>query len=383
MTLAAVHKISYQVSVVWGKCDPLICGSYPIGFVSQPVSHASPSLRRSTYKPGLAWFATLGSAWVFVLVTMGAFTTSIGAGMAFADWPLSNGSLNPNGWLSNLAMFAEHSHRLSAGLMSAITVTLAFWLWRTESRRWLRTLAIVAVALIFVQALVGGLRVLLENRQVEMIETSVGRLFAMLHACLAQIFVCTLAAIAAGCSRSWVEGQCIENNSAARKVRTLGLACCLLLLAQLAIAAVMRHSFAGLAIPTFPQSTPAGGWLPEAWNFRIAIHFAHRTMALLISVAVTWFAVALARTPELSRGYKISGAGLVGLLGLQIFLGAWVVWSGRNPYLTTAHVIVGAVALSSTFLLTWFLFRGVVESPSAKTSPAEPSHAHAGEFSHA
>ena len=73
--------------------------------------------RTSTYKPGLAWFAALGSAWVFVLVALGAFTTSIGAGMAFADWPLSNGSVNPHGWLTEIDKFAEHSHRLSATMM--------------------------------------------------------------------------------------------------------------------------------------------------------------------------------------------------------------------------------------------------------------------------
>ena len=91
---------------------------------------STPPSRTSAYKPALALFAALGGAWVFVLVTLGAFTTSIGAGMAFPDWPLSNGSLNPKGWLDNLAMFAEHSHRLSAGVMTTVTIILAVWLWR-------------------------------------------------------------------------------------------------------------------------------------------------------------------------------------------------------------------------------------------------------------
>src|SRR5476649_1895406 len=104
--------------------------------------------RTATYQPALAWFAAIGSAWVFVLVALGAFTTSIGAGMAFSDWPLSNGSFNPHGWLTNLAMFAEHSHRLSAGVMSTVTIILAAWLWRTEERAWLRKLAYFAVGLV-------------------------------------------------------------------------------------------------------------------------------------------------------------------------------------------------------------------------------------------
>jgi len=344
---------------------------------------ASASTRTSGYKPGLAWFAALGSAWVFVLVTMGAFTTSIGAGMTFLDWPLSNGSLNPDGWLSNLAMFAEHSHRLSAGLMSAITLILATWLWRTEQRRWLRILALVAVALIFLQALVGGLRVLLEKHQIAMIETSVGRLFAMLHACLAQIFVCNLAAIAAACSRLWIEGRAQTTSGVSSRVQKLSRFCCFLLFGQLAIAAVMRHSFAGLAIPTFPHSTAGGGWFPDIWNFRVAIHFAHRIVALLITVALIWLAVALERSPGLERGFKIAGFGLVGLVGLQIYLGASVVWSGRDPYLTTAHVIVGALTLSSTFLLTWMLHRDVIEATLKEPAIPASSQTTTAEFSHA
>ena len=90
---------------------------------------AESGVRRTTiHQPALAAFATAGSVWVFLLVTLGAFTTSINAGMAFPDWPLSNGSINPEGWLSDLSMFAEHSHRLTGAVMGLITMGLAFWL---------------------------------------------------------------------------------------------------------------------------------------------------------------------------------------------------------------------------------------------------------------
>src|SRR5476649_2642035 len=105
------------------------------------MATAPTSTRTRGHKPGLAAFSAIAATWVFVLVTLGAFTTTIGAGMAFQDWPLSNGSLNPDGWLSNIAMFAEHSHRLSAGLMTTLTVILALWLRRSEGRAWLRKLS--------------------------------------------------------------------------------------------------------------------------------------------------------------------------------------------------------------------------------------------------
>ncbi len=161
--------------------------------------------RTADWQPARAWFAALGAGWVFVLVLLGAFTTSIGAGMIFPDWPLSNGSINPDGWLTDVAMFAEHSHRLSAGLMAALTLVIAVWVWCTDARAWLRWLAVAAFALVMAQALLGGLRVLLDHLHIESIETSVGRLFAMGHAVLAQVFVCALIAIALSLSRPWME----------------------------------------------------------------------------------------------------------------------------------------------------------------------------------
>ena len=313
--------------------------------------------RTLTYKPAVAWFAGFGSVWVFLLVVLGAFTTSIGAGMVFPDWPLSNGSINPEGWLSDIAMFAEHSHRLSAAVMSAVTVILAIWVHRTEERAWLRKLAWFAAVLVLVQALVGGLRVLLDHLHVEMVNTSVGRLFAMLHACLAQLFVCSLFAVALSLSRGWLS-QSIPVDG---RVRRAGVICCVLLFVQLAIAAVMRHSFAGLAIPTFPYSTADGGWLPELWNFRIGIHFAHRVMAVVLGVALIWFAMKIRLNAGSTIMMRFGASLMVGLLSLQILLGAKIIWTRRSAEMTTAHVLVGALTLALAFWLTWLAHRDTIE----------------------
>ncbi|HYP16858.1 MAG TPA: COX15/CtaA family protein [Opitutus sp.] len=313
--------------------------------------------RTPDYKPALAWFAAFGSGWVFLLVVLGAFTTSIGAGMVFPDWPLSNGSLNPEGWLTDLAMFAEHSHRLTAGVMSLITLAIAIWLHRTEERAWLRKLGWFAVGLVLVQALVGGLRVLLDHWHVEMVNTSVGRLFAMLHACLAQLFVCALFAIAVSCTRGWIAREVPVDC----RLRRAGMICCMLLFVQLAIAAVMRHSFAGLAIQTFPHSTFEGAWLPNVWNFRIGIHFAHRVMAVVLAVALVWFAFRIRLDRGSSVGMRMGASGVVSLIAIQILLGAQIIWTNRSPSMTTAHVLVGALTLAVTFWLTWLAHRDVIE----------------------
>ena len=307
---------------------------------------------------GLSRTAAFGAVWVFVLVLLGAFTTSIGAGMAFPDWPLSNGSLNPTGWLGDLAMFAEHSHRLSAGLMTAITLVIAIWGRWAEPRPWLRDLAWWAVGIIVAQALAGGLRVLLDQHQIATVGTTVGRLFAMAHACLAQVFVCALLALAAGLTPSWTGGTPAEFSPTARRWGVIG---CALLLLQLGVAAIMRHSFAGLAIPTFPWSTPEGDLLPAAWDFRVGIHFVHRLLALALALALPVFVVAVWRDPAAGKRVKRLAATVVALLLLQIGLGIEAVRTFRNPQVTTAHVLVGALTLAATFLLSLITHRARLE----------------------
>ena len=313
--------------------------------------------RTAGHKPALAAFAAFAAAWVFVLVALGAFTTTIGAGMAFPDWPLSNGSLNPSGWLTDLSMFAEHSHRLSAGFMTVLTIVLAVWLWRTESRPWLRRLSYFGVGLVLAQAVVGGLRVLLDPVRVKAVDSSLGQLIAMLHACLAQALACTLVALAVSCSAAWISAPV----PVGRRVRRAGVACCALLFVQLGIGAVMRHTFAGLAIPSFPWSTPDGRLLPEIWDFRVGIHFAHRAMAVVIAAAVAVYALAIWRDRASPVAMRAGASALVSLLALQVFLGAEIILTQRSVYVTTAHVVVGAMTLVTAFWLTWLAHRDSIE----------------------
>src|SRR6185369_8504597 len=234
--------------------------------------------RTATYQPALAWFAAVGSAWVFVLVALGAFTTSIGAGMAFPDWPLSNGSVNPHGWLTEIDKFAEHSHRLSGTVMGLITIALAVWLHLRESRAWLRKLGWWALAIVIFQGVLGGTRVKLDPVHVPGFDMTLGQMLRIPHGVLAQVYVCVLFAIAAGLSRPWIQGKLGTPTPA---VRRLGWGLVALLFAQLTVAATMRHNYAGMAIPTFPYSTPAGGILPVDWDYRVVLQFSHRVMAAI------------------------------------------------------------------------------------------------------
>jgi heme a synthase len=327
------------------------------------MSVLSPSARNRAHKPALALFAAVGGAWVFVLVALGAFTTTIGAGMAFSDWPLSNGSINPKGWLEDISMFAEHSHRLSGTLMGLITITLAVWIHLKESRGWLRKLAWWSLVIVIVQGIIGGQRVKLDAWHVAGFEMSIGQMLRIPHGILAQVYVCLLIAIAVSLSRHWIDGG---GTPISPRLRKLGLVCCGLVFLQLVIAATMRHNYAGLAIPTFPASDADGGWLPKIWNFRIALQFAHRVMAAVLAVALGWFAIKIWAERATSLAMRCGASLLVSLVAFQILLGAHIIWSMRAVAVTTGHVLIGACTLAATFWLAWLAQRDVIEKkPSA------------------
>ena len=100
--------------------------------------------RSAEYQPKLAIYSFLIVFSTTFLLYAGSFTTSIGAGMVLPDWPLSNGSLNPEGWLENQAMLAEHSHRLLGAIIGLLTLSLALWIWLRDNHKWMRMLAIIS-----------------------------------------------------------------------------------------------------------------------------------------------------------------------------------------------------------------------------------------------
>jgi hypothetical protein len=124
------------------------------------MSTASSDLRW-TWRRRFSWLTVLTTV---LLICWGGVVTSIGAGMAFPDWPTSLGSynlLNPvDEWWTVPAYLAEHGHRLIASLVGMMTVILAAWTWWDDPRAWMRNLGIGAVILVIVQGVLGGLRVL-------------------------------------------------------------------------------------------------------------------------------------------------------------------------------------------------------------------------------
>ncbi len=345
------------------------------------MGRVDPPASTSIHKPWLATFCWVAVAWTVLVFQAGGFTTSINAGMAFLDWPLSNGSLNPDGWLTESDKFAEHTHRLLASIQGLLTLALATALLVKERRRWLRRLALVAVGLVLVQGLLGGLRVLLDQQNTMSSSNVVATTLRVAHGVTAQVYLCVLVALAMGETRRWIERTGGLRSEPSPGLRRAGIFACVAVIVQLVIGAIMRHNHAGLAIPTFPLAAP-GSLLPAAWDFRVGIHFAHRAWALVVAGALIYFAGRLWGERPLGRVLPIGGTALMALLAIQVYLGALVIWTRRNPEAATMHMLTGAFLLATCWGLTFLCHRfrlaetpeeapaSTVSATSSTTAPA-------------
>lgn len=309
----------------------------------------------------LSRFAKLAVAATFGLIFLGGLVTTKDAGMSVPDWPTtfrySMFTVPFAKWLGEDALqsgvFYEHSHRLLASFVGLLTTVLAVWIWKTEQHRWLQKLARGAFFLVVTQGVFGGLRVLLEHWHVDMVNTSVGRLFAMLHACTAQAFLCVLVFIAAALSPRWkaLEQPAATTRKTLSAVRWTSWLLVAVIYAQLVLGAIMRHLKAGLAIPTFPRSGLNGEWLPPYWNEGVGFHFAHRIGALVVTLIFATLAALLFARARRERRLILPASWLAVLILAQITLGADIILKLRPPTLTTLHVVNGAAVLATALLL--------------------------------
>jgi cytochrome c oxidase assembly protein subunit 15 len=291
----------------------------------------------------LARYTRLLAAATLLLVAAGGMVTSTSSGLSVPDWPTTYGYSMFTFPASKMVggIFYEHGHRLIATTVGFLTIGLVAWQWRVERRRWVRVLGWAALAAVILQGVLGGLTVIF------LLPDAI----SIAHAGLAQLFFAITIGLAVFTSKSWRAPMPAAplpsaHDAMLQRLTTTTVA---LIYIQILIGATMRHMGAGLAIPDFPWMF--GHVLPPVWTAPIAIHFAHR----LGAVVVTAFILATAghvwyhhrREPGLLRPATL----LVAAVIVQATLGALVVLSAKDPLINTAHVATGAIVLGTSVVL--------------------------------
>ncbi len=273
-----------------------------------------------------------------VLIIAGGLVTSTGSGLAVPDWPTTYGHFMFSFPLSQMVggILYEHGHRMIASVVGCLTIGLAVWLWLRDERRWVKRLGLVAVVAVTLQGLLGGITVLYFLPA----PVSIG------HAALAQIFFCLTVSLALFTSPGWRSGRPAVDD---RTLRRFAVATAALVYVQILAGATMRHVGAGLAIPDFPLAF--GGLIPPEWTDGIAVHFAHRMGAVIVSIAVLATTTHVWRHHRSQRELRRPALLMPIIAAVQITLGGLAVLSGLAVTINTAHVATGAALLSTSLVL--------------------------------
>jgi cytochrome c oxidase assembly protein subunit 15 len=287
-------------------------------------------------------YAVIVAVATAVLIFAGGLVTSTGSGLSVPDWPTTYG------W--NMFTFPlekmvggirfEHTHRLIASGVGFLIVVLAVWLRLAEPRRLVRRLGYVALAAVITQGILGGITVL----------WFLPDPISIAHASLAQLVFCLTISIALMTSPGWKRAYANYGRVPDDRIlQTIALATTALVYLQIVVGATMRHTDAGLAIPDFPLAF--GQLLPPTWDAKIAVHFAHRVGALVVTlfvIATTGHVFYHRRSrPEWWRPSAL----LLVLLVMQITLGALTVLTQRQFIINSLHVVTGASVLATSLVL--------------------------------
>ncbi|MCZ7682890.1 MAG: COX15/CtaA family protein [Sandaracinaceae bacterium] len=263
------------------------------------------------------------AALTIALIALGGAVHATGSSLACPDWPSCHGELLPE-MTGGVAW--EHGHRLLAGLVAALTAALAWAAYRRRAAapRAAR-LAAVALALVLLQAVLGGVTVLLE----------LPAAVSTLHLTVAMVFASVVTLLAADRARA----------AASRRARALVGAAWLALFAQVVLGGVVRHTGSAMACGVDPVL--CGG---EAWPaFGMAqLQMLHRAGALVVLALLSVACASVAAAGPLVR--RLVGT-TIALTLAQIALGVMSVVQALPVAAVTAHLAVAALLLSVWTLL--------------------------------
>ena len=280
------------------------------------------------YHPWLHRLAVATAVVALLPILMGALVTTKDAGMAFKDWPSSDGhNMIAYPWLSSMGdKFLEHGHRLGGLLIGVVSILLATTAAAYETRRWVKVLTLCVLVAVVAQGLLGGSRVRLDARGL-----------AFVHGSFAALVMGLMVSVATITSRSWFENDTKEQNRKQLvRLRSLAVATTTVVFVQYMLGGLLRH------------------------HGRVL--FEHLGFAFVAAMMVVWLAMSAA-----ASGVSLlkAPAGVLAVLTmLQLALGAaaWVTRFGFGDRVAvygsseqvisrTGHVLCGMLLFATVVVL--------------------------------
>jgi heme a synthase len=277
----------------------------------------------------LAHFAWFVVAYNVAVIVWGAYVRATGSGAGCGShWPLCNGEFLPAAPQTQTAI--EFTHRVTSGLSLVLVAILLIWCWRrTAKGDWPRYSAVAAAVLLFNEASLGALLVLVDHVG-GLDRSATHALFLCLH------FGNTLSLLAAlALTARWISGG--GRRFSAVRAPYLTIATVLGLVSVMIIG--MTGSLASLGDTLFPADSL---WQAVLHDFSsrsptlLRLRVFHPIAVAIGSIYVLWLIRTFWRKPERSPWV----APLTFALAVQIALGAMNVMLLAPVWLQMTHLLV-------------------------------------------
>lgn len=310
----------------------------------------------TVYHPWLHRLAVVTACAALLLtIASGALVTTKDAGMAFADYPSSDGHnmlLYP--WFRSAgAKFLEHGHRLAGVVIGLLSIALVVVAFVQEPRRWVKLLASGVLIAVIAQGLLGGQRVLLNERGL-----------AFIHGSFAALVFALMATAATVTSRGWLNAG--RTTNAPEPTSATSAACCSM--TSFGICGGLKVLSLAACVVIYLQYVLGG--LVRHRGMHLYEHVGFAALAAILGLLLAAGA-RRSRLPWLQR----PAIALVLLIVVQLALGAgaWVTRFGFNGLgldgyvpvhdsplqvsVRTSHVLVGMLLFMTTVVTTIRIFR--------------------------
>ena len=255
------------------------------------------------------------------------------AGSGFHGWPFCNGEVAPG---MDLNSVVEYTHRALAGVVSIMIVSIVVLAWRRH-REYLVP-AVALLALILAQAALGGATV----------EDNLEEAYVAAHLGLAMLLLGGLLYLYRN-----VSGATLTDGGPG--MRVLAVAASVAVLCTIVAGGYMAgtqnygradyqlgdgaHHACGKEFPTCN-----GEFMPFGKARLVDIHLTHRAFMYIAVLLVTSLVVVALRRGVLTR----YAWGLLGLLALQVLIGALNVWLDEYELMILLHLALGTLLWATT-----------------------------------
>ena len=279
--------------------------------------------------------ALLSLAVSFLQIALGGFVRASESGLGCPDWPLCHGKIIPPFEFHTLI---EYSHRLNGSLLGIfVAVLLILCIMRYRRDKQLMMANYTAFTLVVSAGILGGITVI----------TELAWWIRLIHLGIAQFLAACLMYI----TYKFVFDNLSNNYSYLDPIRAWKwkkILCVSLVFLLIVSGSYMVGVGASSSCSSWPLCK--GLSIPDGMSYQV--HMGHRYISVVTLAFVGYISIELMIHAKGNKLIKRVTHSALGLLGIQIILGAVTVWSGFSSHMKVTHLTVATLVWLSVILMS-------------------------------